>query len=98
MATFERIIPAYAGNFEERMTELLGNKDHPRLRGELTLTAGFSNKMLGSSPPTRGTWCTHGEAVRKTGIIPAYAGNLLKIPEHFNVSIWQTRFFNELIL
>ena len=70
-----RFIPAYAGNSRHFCSCLLGQKVHPRLRGELPNARRREIVKAGSSPLTRGT---HFDAVEKKvfdRFIPAYAGN-----------------------
>ena len=49
-----RIIPAYAGSTRELVEDLLGVRDHPRIRGEHPAASPNTNRALGSSPHTRG--------------------------------------------
>ena len=54
-ADFPRITPAYAGNTQYNLGEPMSRRDHPRLRGEHSITLIFLGSYLGSPPPTRGT-------------------------------------------
>ena len=69
------IIPACAGNTRSGCPRRSRTGDHPRVCGEhVDWPWGFAEKW-GSSPRVRGTrGCRHGRA-RRTGIIPACAGN-----------------------
>ena len=49
-----RIIPAYAGSTVRRAVVIWLCRDHPRIRGEHTSTAGAKGISQGSSPHTRG--------------------------------------------
>ena len=69
------IIPAYAGNTGIKHIEADALRDHPRVCGEhRTIEETLSNRT-GSSPRMRGTHEKTDVAIRKPGIIPAYAGN-----------------------
>ena len=48
------IIPAYAGSTEFGASVPVSNRDHPRIRGEHSLTLPAAPVMPGSSPHTRG--------------------------------------------
>ena len=69
------IIPAYAGNTitPVRHTDLI--RDHPRVCGEHRTDVEQHRKETGSSPRMRGTLADSLRSPRRTGIIPAYAGN-----------------------
>ena len=49
-----RIIPAYAGSTRRMSWTGFQGRDHPRIRGEHTLTGGAPSAPTGSSPHTRG--------------------------------------------
>ena len=49
------IIPACAGNTEYAVSEELGERDHPRMRGEHLVEASYRIEYSGSSPHARGT-------------------------------------------
>ena len=69
------IIPAYAGNTRRMHRRDEANRDHPRVCGEHFMAFMQQDDASGSSPRMRGTpFRRHGE-FRRTGIIPAYAGN-----------------------
>ena len=72
---FAGIIPAYAGNTFGHSVGFAGNWDHPRVCGEHHACHPNAVPDRGSSPRMRGTLRYHTHALRKTGIIPAYAGN-----------------------
>ena len=69
------IIPAYAGSTVRDGNNLLGNTDHPRIRGEHMTAHSSGAAAFGSSPHTRGA--PQGTFVFPLlrGIIPAYAGS-----------------------
>ena len=69
------IIPAYAGSTATLISWLFCSRDHPRLRGEHSLTNQPLTIMLGSSPLTRGAQCVCVFVCALVGIIPAYAGS-----------------------
>ena len=48
---------------------------HPRLRGELFKIPRYYDRLLGSSPLTRGTLFNIFSQLGKMRFIPAYAGN-----------------------
>ena len=50
----ERIIPAYAGSTTTKKSLSTRIADHPRIRGEHECLAGAGDRVLGSSPHTRG--------------------------------------------
>ena len=69
------IIPACAGNTDEKMIACLHVGDHPRMCGE-HLSAPFTTTLsIGSSPHVRGTPAVLHEFLDVVGIIPACAGN-----------------------
>ena len=51
----QRFIPAYAGNSSARYGARSSAAVHPRLRGELFKIPRYYDRLLGSSPLTRGT-------------------------------------------
>ena len=76
-ADFSRsgIIPAYAGNTSWRSGLRSQVEDHPRVCGEHVPVRGLTRIIAGSSPRMRGTRSHSRHNRRRTGIIPAYAGN-----------------------
>ena len=70
-----RIIPAYAGSTPGVSFRGVSFTDHPRIRGEHVEPSEMLTAQNGSSPHTRGALLHGGQAVRQTGIIPAYAGS-----------------------
>ena len=72
------IIPAYAGNTGEGDGLRLVARDHPRLRGEHSVSVSSYSRSGGSSPLTRGTLVISYVGRVLEGIIPAYAGNTLR--------------------
>ena len=70
-----RIIPAYAGSTFRRWIPAAGARDHPRIRGEHTVSHSSAACPEGSSPHTRGARSRPFERARNPGIIPAYAGS-----------------------
>ena len=69
------IIPAYAGSTGVETYPIFDEADHPRIRGEHTMTAHSSGAAAGSSPHTRGALPSPCVRTRASGIIPAYAGS-----------------------
>ena len=65
-----RIIPAHAGNTDNRLDSLDGRRDHPRACGEHFVLFCFWACRLGSSPRMRGTPICKASALRNGGIIP----------------------------
>ena len=74
-----RTIPAYAGNTLGFRSGVFRLRDHPRVCGEHSPRAAQSAIDLGSSPRMRGTLCLCLINVELLGIIPAYAGNTIRI-------------------
>ena len=74
-APLEWIIPAYAGSTAQRRGLHLGERDHPRIRGEHLSLPNVPGSMVGSSPHTRGALGSVISNVVAWGIIPAYAGS-----------------------
>ena len=70
-----RIIPAYAGNTDDRESKPLSPRDHPRVCGEHLIGCRSFLVGPGSSPRMRGTRSLRWFPFRSSGIIPAYAGN-----------------------
>ena len=73
------IIPAHAGNTHWHLLTCSLTRDHPRACGEHSASVIHAANSSGSSPRMRGTqgyvvllWCA-------VGIIPAHAGNTLRI-------------------
>ena len=69
------IIPAYAGNTCETCEGSSDGGDHPRVCGEHAMVSATALAVRGSSPRMRGTQSRCRPCMRRTGIIPAYAGN-----------------------
>ena len=69
------IIPAYAGSTPSSPARSRKRKDHPRIRGEHTLSEHSRTLVSGSSPHTRGAPRWESAMPRKARIIPAYAGS-----------------------
>ena len=69
------IIPAYAGNTERAQRFGTWPQDHPRVCGEHGKSRRRRVGWPGSSPRMRGTQSRCRPCMRRTGIIPAYAGN-----------------------
>ena len=76
------IIPAYAGNTQVHMAWRVPLRDHPRVCGEHMLACGAWDTRMGSSPRMRGTLEYLNEHGDMAGIIPAYAGNTFRLPQH----------------
>ena len=70
-----RIIPALAGNTYFIKFESGDLGDHPRSRGEYSLTVGADSLNEGSSPLSRGILSSLDRSKPRIGIIPALAGN-----------------------
>ena len=69
------IIPAYAGNTDERVRREYSHRDHPRVCGEHGRIVTINGNVKGSSPRMRGTRWSLSAVPCIPGIIPAYAGN-----------------------
>ncbi len=80
------IIPAYAGNTGSGSTGAGSEGDHPRICGEHTLCRSMTSNFWGSSPHMRGTRIYEGTCTGRVGIIPAYAGNTMKLIEMLAIS------------
>ena len=74
------IIPAYAGNTNVWPFAAFLHRDHPRVCGEHSSSVWAEAPSPGSSPRMRGTLHQAGETDRRSGIIPAYAGNTTRFP------------------
>ena len=74
-----RIIPAYAGNTRQNFTAPVPEWDHPRIRGEHVIARCDKHTEPGSSPHTRGTLKMGKKYYSRFRIIPAYAGNTLRV-------------------
>ena len=70
-----RIIPAYAGSTHCSHFGAAAEWDHPRIRGEHDVRVGDLDRLVGSSPHTRGAHRPHQRQGRADRIIPAYAGS-----------------------
>ena len=75
LASLDGIIPAHAGNTQERKSLLGFDRDHPRACGEHLCVAVQYISVLGSSPRMRGTRTAPHQPGWAHGIIPAHAGN-----------------------
>ena len=71
----EGIIPAYAGNTDASSRSMATSRDHPRVCGEHQSGWCCMFCHMGSSPRMRGTRIPGVLRSRRSGIIPAYAGN-----------------------
>ena len=69
------ITPACAGNTTMEATLQLGIRDHPRLRGEYSMTYVESAVLSGSPPLARGILRSTSLQARWLRITPACAGN-----------------------
>ena len=78
--TYDRIIPAYAGQTQTRRLTKAWIEDHPRIRGTNVFNGLLSFCKAGSSPHTRDKHVTPGQGINWIGIIPAYAGQTLETP------------------
>ena len=72
-----RITPAYAGSTIAHGSPATACRDHPRVRGEHSMSAQLNARLQGSPPRTRGA--LHRRLWRhwRQGITPAYAGSTL---------------------
>ena len=73
------IIPAYAGQMKRHSPLRKNRRDHPRIRGTNTSRITPSSVRSGSSPHTRDKYDMVHSASPKTGIIPAYAGQIMAV-------------------
>ena len=74
-----RIIPADAGNTDNKLHAEREQQDHPRGCGEHTATTRCERGPHGSSPRMRGTHELENLNASITRIIPADAGNTLGV-------------------
>ena len=81
------IIPAYAGNTSISPATSATNRDHPRVCGEHMVGYLAGTDSVGSSPRMRGTRRFGRTCMRVRGIIPAYAGNTLRLVS----TVWPSR-------
>ncbi|MEY9215319.1 hypothetical protein ABH917_004765 [Thermobifida halotolerans] len=72
-------IPAYAGSTTRWVGCARCRRDHPRMRGEHTVTSGFGPYPAGPSPHTRGALDRAVLDRDDRGTIPAYAGSTSRI-------------------
>ena len=70
----DRLIPAHAGKTAGGAVVHARAVAHPRSRGENTSTQNGRNRILGSSPLTRGKLPHRTQEVQAAGLIPAHAG------------------------
>ena len=84
--TVARIIPALAGNTTRDSLPRISAADHPRSRGEYGFAKGRSGSRRGSSPLSRGIPRSGPSRDRRSGIIPALAGNTGITHGRFHVS------------
>ena len=73
------IIPACAGNTFMLLIHIVRLRDHPRMRGEHYAGMYNRDEAWGSSPHARGTQVNALLAQESTGIIPACAGNTIRL-------------------
>ncbi len=71
------LIPAYAGNTQQKVPPSGPLRAHPRVCGEHSPGSYKASGMSGSSPRMRGTHDGVGAPTSPEGLIPAYAGNTL---------------------
>ena len=74
------IIPAHAGNTSCLSFFCYSLWDHPRACGEHTEINPELKDVPGSSPRMRGTQAGESATYTATGIIPAHAGNTMRVP------------------
>ena len=82
------IIPACAGNTKETECQTCERGDHPRMRGEHSVSMNSFIWGRGSSPHARGTLAVVPAARLVHGIIPACAGNTHAGPRRYVESDW----------
>ena len=70
-----RFIPAHAGNTSSFSNVNVDETVHPRPRGEHSLLYIEGSRVVGSSPPTRGTPSLRIRTGLENRFIPAHAGN-----------------------
>ena len=70
-----RIIPAYAGSTHADPRPVSSGGDHPRIRGEHSMSFREVGTLVGSSPHTRGAPLASWPWTSGRRIIPAYAGS-----------------------
>ena len=79
------ITPACAGNSGKCRRTVRQRGDHPRLRGEQSVSASITPFRMGSPPLARGTASDYDKDFIYRGITPACAGNrwvmALRLPE-----------------
>ena len=80
VATWVRIIPAYAGSTGFLAVVHSPRADHPRIRGEHNTHTLIGASNPGSSPHTRGAQVGGRPGIPVKGIIPAYAGSTTPHP------------------
>ena len=73
------IIPACAGNTAILKSCRFGIRDHPRVCGEHLGCVRVCERVMGSSPRVRGTRFVDDLPVGQAGIIPACAGNTIRV-------------------
>ena len=71
---FAGITPAWAGKSQTEFCGTTSSKDHPRVGGEKTLSAGKPFSRLGSPPRGRGKGVLSALPLVIPGITPAWAG------------------------
>ena len=76
-----RIIPAHAGNSLSESRQPRPPPDHPRACGELMPKARLGSWISGSSPRMRGTRAGRQPSWPRCRIIPAHAGNSMRVVE-----------------
>ena len=69
------IIPAFAGSTPSALTSQGRNRDHPRVRGEHSISPQAPRWTVGSSPRSRGAHTDSDDGDDVDGIIPAFAGS-----------------------
>ena len=69
-----RLIPAHAGKTSACETNTVGQRAHPRSRGENSAQCLLARRNLGSSPLTRGKQSGSCVIIEKLRLIPAHAG------------------------
>ncbi len=74
-----RLIPARAGNTTSGAPIGEGDAAHPRSRGEHGSAVALDHISLGSSPLARGTQAGGCRVSRRVRLIPARAGNTLRL-------------------
>ena len=80
-----RITPAHAGKRGLEISDFLGEKDHPRTRGEKAPPVASVPGEQGSPPHTRGKGIAGTDSAAEKRITPAHAGKSIVERETFGM-------------